>query len=248
MALPTNREQFKQFCLRKLGWPVVEVNVSDEQVDDRVDEALQYYADYHFDATEQVYYRYEVQAEDKVNGYITLPENIIGAVEIFDIGSDSISSVNNMFNIRYQIALNDLYNLTNVGLVPYYTARLHLSTIRELLVGRQPIRFQRHTNRLDIDMDWDLVEVGQYLIVRAYQVIDPDEYTDVWKDRWLARYATALIKQQWGNNLKKFEGVQLPSGITFNGQTIYDEATAEIAEMEGEMINTYSIPVCDMIG
>lgn len=246
MANPNSRQTFIENCLRRLGAPVLEVNVSEEQIDDRVDEALAYFTDYHFDATEKIYYKYQITAQDKTNGYITLPDNIMGAVNLFSIGDSTM--YNNMFNIRYQIALNDLYTLTNVSLVPYFMAMQHIQTIEQVLVGRQPIRFSRHRNQLFIDMDWTKLAEDKYLIVEAYQVIDPNQFPDVWKDRWLLQYATALIKRQWGVNLKKFQGMTLPGGIQFNGQQIYDEAQAEIEKLESEMINSYSLPVCDMIG
>lgn len=246
MANPSSRADFKENCLRRLGKPVIEINVDDDQVEDRIDEALSYYWDYHFDGTEKIYYKHEVTANNKADKYITLPDNIIGAVNIFDIGN--ALNTNNLFNIRYQIALNDLYTLTSVSLVPYYMALQHIRVIEEILVGRQPIRYNRHRNILHIDMDWDKVEIGQFIIVEAYQVVDPTTYSDVWKDRWLLQYCTALIKRQWGNNMKKFSGMQLPGGLTFNGQQVYDEAVEEINKLEAEMINSYSLPVSDMIG
>lgn len=247
MAVPTSRQTFKDYCLRNLGYPVIEINVDDDQVDDRIDEALKYWWDYHFDGTEKTYYKHQVTSTDRTNKYITLPDNIIGAVNLFSIGDPSVRS-DDLFNIRYQIALNDLYTLTSVSLIPYYMTMQHLAVIQELLVGRQPIRYNRHRNILHIDMDWNTINNGEWLLVEAYQIVDPNTYTDAWGDRWLLTYATALIKRQWGNNLKKFDGMQMPGGLTFNGQKIYDEAIAEIKELEDEMINSYSLPVADMIG
>jgi len=246
MAVPASRSQFKEYCLRTLGKPVLEINVDDDQVEDRIDQALRYYWDYHFDGSEKIYYKHQVTAQDKTNQYITLPENIIGVVNIFNIG-DALNT-NNMFNIRYQIALNDLYTLTSVSMVPYYMALQHIQMLEYLLVGKQPLRYNRHMDKLRIDMDWNKLEDNHYLIVEAYEVVDPDVYTDAWGDRWLAQYATALIKKQWGTNLKKFEGMTLPGGIKFNGQKIYDEADDEIKALEKEMISSYSLPVTDMIG
>jgi hypothetical protein len=124
----------------------------------------------------------------------------------------------------------------------------HLQLLEQLLVGKQPIRYNRHKNRLAIDMNWGKVQVGNYLVVEAYEIVDPNVFTDVWNDRWLQRYATALIKKQWGQNLKKFSGIQLPGGVTFNGQQIFDEAEEELEKYEAEMINSYSLPAYDMIG
>lgn len=246
MALPTTRSLFKEYCLRTLGKPVIEINVDDDQVDDRVDEALSYYWDYHFDGTEKIFYRYQVTSQTKIDRYVPVPENVIGVVNLFPIGQGL--NTNNLFNIRYQIALNDLYTLTSVSMVPYYMALTHVQFLEQMLVGQQPLRYNRHVNRLYIDMDWSIINEGDYIIAEAYQIVDPATYADVWKDRWLLRYATCLIKQQWGNNLKKFGGMQMPGGLTFNGQQIYDEATTERRELEQEMITSYSLPVTDMIG
>jgi len=247
MAVPTTRNEFKEFCLRKLGKPVIEINVDEDQIDDRVDESLKYYYDYHFDGSEKIYYKHIVTANNKTDGYITLPENIIGAVRIFRIGDPSIKS-NDIFSIRYQIALNDLYQLTSVSLIPYYMVMQHLGTVTELLVGEQPIRYNRHVNKLYVDMDWSKINTGEYLLVEAYSVIDPNTYTDAWGDRWLQQYCTAKIKYQWGTNLTKFTGMQLPGGVQFNGEKILDDAKAEIDKLEQEIISSYSLPVMDMIG
>jgi hypothetical protein len=175
-----------------------------------------------------------------------MPENIIGVINLFPIGQ--ALNTNNLFNIRYQIALNDLYTLTSVSMVPYYMALQHVQFLEQMLVGQQPLRYNRHVNKLYLDMDWKIVNVGDKLLVEAYTVVDPNVYTKTWGDRWLARYATALIKQQWGQNIKKYQGMQLPGGLTFNGQQIYDEATQERQDLEREMITSYSLPVTDMIG
>lgn len=323
MAVPVTRSEFKEYCLRALGAPVIEINVDDDQVEDRIDYALKTWWDYHFDGSEKVYYKFpvdgdyypgkisEVQVIDggtgysngeflafselsgsganvsittdnngaitgftyndrgsgygnnptvTINtsggtgasliafngGYIPLPDNIIGAVRIFNIG-DALNT-NNLFNIRYQIALNDLYTLTSVSMVPYFLAMQHIQFLEYMLVGMQPIRYNRHKNKLYIDMSWEKLGENRFIIVEAYEVVDPVKYTDAWSDRWLIKYCTALIKQQWGNNLKKFGGMQMPGGLVFNGQRIYDEATDEIKELEERMIVDYSLPVTDLIG
>jgi hypothetical protein len=247
MATPTTKATFKEYCLRKLGKPVIEINVDDDQVDDRIDEAIRYWYDYHFDGSEKIYYKHAITETDVTNKYITLPENIIGAVSIFSMGDPSISS-DDLFNIRYQIALNDIYTLTNVSLVPYYMVMEHLALMTELLVGKQPIRYSRHKDRLHVDMDWNTVAVGSFLLVEAYEVVDPETYTDAYNDRWLQNYATTLIKEQWGSNLTKFTGMTLPGGVQFNGEKIYNDAVDARTKMEQEMISSYSLPVLDMIG
>jgi hypothetical protein len=247
MAVPTSRAEFKEYCLRKLGKPVIEINVDDDQVEDRIDESIRYFWDYHFDGTEKVYYKHAVTEEDKANKYITLPENIIGAVRVFPIGDPSIRS-DDMFNIRYQIALNDLYTLTAYSMIPYYMAMQHLALISEFLVGQQPIRYSRHRDRLFIDTKWDNYNVGDFILVEAYEVIDPETFTDVWSDRWLQNYCTEKIKYQWGSNLTKFTGMQLPGGVQFNGEKIMNDSKEALEAMEKDMILNYSLPVSDMIG
>jgi hypothetical protein len=247
MAIPTSRDEFKEYCLRKLGKPVLEINVDDDQIDDRVDESLKYYYDYHFDGSEKIYYKHLITEQDKVNKYITLPDNIIGAVKIFPIG-DPVVGHQDLFNIRYQIALNDLYTLTSVSLIPFYMTMQHLALIQQIIVGQKPIRYNRHTNRLYVDMDWNVHTGATYLLVEAYMVVDPDVFTDAWGDRWLQEYCTAKIKYQWGTNLTKFTGLELPGGIKFNGEKILDDAKQEIDKLEQEMISSYSLPVSDMIG
>jgi hypothetical protein len=246
MAVPTSKDEFKEYCLRKLGKPVIEINVDNDQVDDRVDEAIRYYWDYHFDGAEKVYYKYQITNQDKTNRYITMPDNIIGVINMFPIGQ--ALNTNNLFNIRYQIALNDLYTLTSVSMVPYYMAMQHVQFLEQMLVGQQPLRYNRIINKCYIDMSWEIVNAGDFIILEAYQVIDPEIYPKAYGERWLQNYASCLIKQQWGSNLKKFEGMQMPGGLKFNGQKIYDEATAERAALEKEMITSFSLPIIDMIG
>lgn len=246
MTLPVDRTTFKQYCLNRLGDGVLDINVSDAQVDDRIDDALNLWQDYHFEGTERIYFKYQFTPTDIANQYVTLPPNIIGAVNIFDLGD--VYGMQNMFNIRYQIALNDLYTLTSVSMTPYFMALSHLQFMEQLLIGKQPIRYNRYNNILRIDMDWSMVFAGQFLIVEAYSVMDPLVYNGMWTDRWLKDYATALIKQQWGTNLKKYGAMRLPDGNTLNGQIIYDEATQEIIALKKDLIESWSLPATDMIG
>ena len=247
MALPSTRAELKEFCLRRLGKPVIEVNIDDDQMEDRIDEALAYYQDYHFDGSERTFLKHVVTADDKTNEYITITDgNIIGVVNIFDIGD--ATSTNNLFNVRYQIALNDLYDLSRYDLVPFYMNFMNIRFIEEILIGKQPLRYNRHVNKLHIDLDWGKVEVGFYLIAEVYAKINPETYSDVYADRWLMRYTTSLFKVQWGQNLSKFVGMQLPGGIQFNGDQIYQQGVEDKRNLEQEMISSFSLPVADMIG
>jgi len=245
MAVPTTRTSFKAYCLRRLGYPVIDINVDDEQVEDRIDEALLYYQDYHFDGSEKKFIAHAVTATDITNKYITLDTDVIGVVRVLEIGSSL--NIASLFNIRYQMHLHDLFDFSNSQNASYVMARRHIEQIEEIFVGQKPIRFNRHTDKLYIDMDWSSdVSAGEYVVIEAYLKTDPDTYGDIWNDRWLQRYATALIKRQWGENLKKMAGIQLPGGITMDGKGIYEEATSELDKLETEMINSYSLPVMDM--
>lgn len=247
MSKPTSRTEFREYCLRKLGKPVIDINVESTQADDRIDEALQLYIDYHYNATNKIYYKQVITDQIIADKYVTLPENIVGAVRIFPIGNPmDISS--NMFSVRYQIALNELYTLTSVSMVPYFMSMSQLSLLEELLVGQQPIRYSKHQDRLYIDMNWSHVHAGQFLVVEAFEVIDPDVYTDVWSDRWLQNYCTALIKEQWGSNLTKFVGVSLPGGVQFNGDRILSDAQQELIKLRDELKESYTLPPEDFMG
>jgi hypothetical protein len=244
---PATREEFKDFCLRRLGAPLLEINVDEDQVQDCIEMAFSYYYDYHFDATEKVYLAHQVTQTDIDNKYLSISDSVIGIVNILPIGNSY--STNNLFNLRYQIALNDLFAFNTGPFAPYYMALQNVALAEELFVGKQGIRFQRHSNKLYVDIAWgEKIVLGEYMIIEAYQKIDPDVYTDMYNDRWLQRYCTALIKKQWGENLKKFEGMSMPGGVSFNGQKIWDEAKEEIDAMEEEMISSYSLPVTDMLG
>jgi len=247
MATPTTRTEFKKYCLRELGAPVIEINVDDDQVNDRIDDALEYYRDFHYDGTEEDFYKHTVTQDDIDNEYITLPESVIGVVDILPIGTGLNTS--NLFNLRYQITLNEIYDWAHGQFANYTMSMERIALLNELFVGKQLFRFNRHTDKLYIDMSWEeKVTVGEVIVVKCYKTLDPDTDTDVWGDRWLRRYATQLIKRQWGTNLKKFSGMQLPGGVTFNGEQIYQEADEEIKRLEEEAINTYALPAYDMIG
>jgi hypothetical protein len=244
---PASRDEFREVCLRRLGAPLLEINVADEQVEDCIEMAFSYYYDYHYDATEKVYLARQVTQQDIDNKYLSIEDSVIGVTNILPIGNSY--STNNLFNLRYQIALNDLFAFNTGPFAPYYMALQNVALAEELFVGKQGIRFQRHSNKLYVDIAWgEKIVLGEYMLIEAYQKINPDTYTDMYNDRWLQRYCTALIKKQWGENLKKFEGISMPGGVSFNGQKIYDEATDEIQAMESEMISSYSLPVTDMLG
>jgi len=247
MAKITSREKFKEYILRRLGAPVIDINVDDEQIEDRIDDALLKYRDYHFDGMQHVYYPYQLTQTDITNQYVTLPEDFVGVTRIFDI-NDSYGAMN-LFNIRYQLHLNELFNISSVSVTPYVVAMRHIEFLEEVFVGKKPIRYNRNTDKLYIDMNWgDDTVAGQFIMIDGYREVNPEENPDVWDEPWLRQYATQLVKRQWGEHLKLYEGMNLPGGITFNGQKIWDEANEEIQKLEDTVINDYSLPVTDMIG
>ena len=252
MAATLTRNQFKDYCLRRLGWPVIDINIDDEQIEDRIDDALQYWQDYHFDGLQKVYYIKKLTQTDINNKYIDLSNlqdsqnnalEIVGITRIFPL-QDSAATIN-MFDLRYQLRLNELYDFTSASYINYTMTQQHLRMLEQLFTGEVPIRYQRHMQKLFIDWAWGSSEapVGTVVVAESYAIINPDVYSKVWSDRWLKEYATALIKRSWGANLKKFNNLQLPGGVTLNGDKIYDEAFEEIKALEAQMQTEYGAPL-----
>ncbi len=240
MAIPTNRQQLIDYCLRKLGAPVLEINVDDDQIEDRIDEALQKYRDFHMDGQRRAYIPVQITPTDIQNKYVTLTDNVIYATRVLPI--TNAWSTTNMFSMKYQLYLNDFYALYKAESLQYYTQmQQYLSELDAVLNGIQPIQYQRHGNKLFVDMSWsDKLQAGQYLIVECY--LSLDDTPEMWNDAWLKQYSTALIKQQWGQNLSKFDGMQLPGGVTINSQEILQQAEDEIRQLEQDLRNMYELP------
>ena len=312
MSNPSSRQNLIDYCLRQLGHPVLEINIDDDQIDDRIDEAFQFYREYHFDAIELTYVSIPMAqsvmtisgvnaasftvgetltgttsgaktvilssisanklSTSSTSGTFTVGETITGSssgqtstVISFELGNidakyltlnDSVVGVKSilpfssrtrgidLFDIRYQILLNDLYSLQSTDIIYYSQVKTQLQLINDLLVGIKPLQFNKHMNRLYVDMDWKTdISAGEYMVVECYRILDPNSFTDVYNDMFLKEYATALLKRQWGINLKKFEGVQLPGGVTLNGQKIYDEAIEEIKQLRMDADLRYQLPV-----
>ena len=311
MAKPTTRAEFKTYCLRRLGFPVIEINVDDDQVDDRIDDALAFFNDYHYDGTEKIFMKHRITQEDIDRRWIHCPDAVTFVTNVFPF-DDSNSSIN-MFDLRYQLRLHDLYDFTSVSYVSYEMTMQHIQTLNLLFSGKPQFRFNRHQNKLFLDIDWSSDrEVGEYVIVECYRQLQPDSVTltgtvtctntsntvtgtatvfdreilendvlviggeekqvrhilspteltlyspvssnktavslvktglsDVWNDRFLKKYATAKIKYQWGSNLSKFAGIQMPGGVTLDGVRIMQEAQAELDKIEEEMYTMSSLP------
>jgi hypothetical protein len=244
MAIVTSRSGLSDYCLRSLGEPVIEVNLDDDQIDDRIDEAIQYYQEYHSDAVVRHFRKHLVTADDITNEYISLPEDMLFVKSVLPISG--VGSSSDIFSLDYQLHLNDLYGLRNPGdLVSYELTKMYMSLIDLKINGMsQQVTFNRHLDRLDIEFKWgtDIV-AGQYIVIEGYQTVDPETYTDVYNDMWLKRYCTALFKKQWGQNLIKFEGIQLPGGVALNGRQIYDDAMQDIEKLEEKIRLDHEEPV-----
>jgi hypothetical protein len=249
MAKPNSRQTLIDYCLRALGEPVIEINVDEDQVGDRIDEALQFYQFYHDDAIEKVYLAHVVTADDITNGYIPINDLVTDVIRILPL-RETVSSTD-MFDIRYQIHLNDIYSLGFMGSLTEYVMAQQWLSLLDLVIDSDDkhVNFERHMDRLTIHMDWsEEVEVGDNILVECYRIIDPDTHTDVYNDYFLKRYATALIKRQWGQNLIKFEGMVMPGGVTFNGRQLFDDANEEIKELTEEARLNWEKPVDFMTG
>ena len=270
MATPATRETLKQYALRALGKPVIEINVDDDQLEDRLDEALQYFAQYHYDGITRVYLKYKLTAADKTRlttlnsisenatdgdvtttwnedkNYLIVPESIVSIINIFPFSNKGNL---NLFDVRYQLRLNDLYDFSSTSVINYDIVLRHLDFLDHVLVGEKPIRYNQHQNRLYIDMDWSNdLQTDEYIVIECYRKLDPTTHTDVFNDIFLKRYVTQLFKKQWGANLSKFNGVAMIGGVTLNGQQIYSEALQDIEKLEQEIRSSYELNPAMMMG
>tara|TARA_B100000085_G_scaffold268191_1_gene278452 strand:- start:4006 stop:4833 length:828 start_codon:yes stop_codon:yes gene_type:complete len=268
----TSRETLKQYCLRALGKPVIEINVEDDQVEDRIDEAIQYFAQYHYDGSERMYLKYQITADDitrarsdetlttvtdtadstvtssfkEGKNYIPMPSNVMSVIQVFPFTDKAAL---NLFDVRYQLRLNDLYDFSSTSIIHYDMTLRHLDLLDHILVGERPVRYNQHKNRLYIDMDWaNDVKAGDYLIIECYRKLDGSTYTDIFDDIFLKKYLTQLIKKQWGTNLSKFQGVAMLGGVQMNGEQIYSQAQEEINKLEEQIQLSYELPPQYMVG
>lgn len=253
MASPASRTQLKDYCLRKLGFPVIDINVDDDQLEDRIDDALQKFRDYHYDGTEEIYLAHQVTAGDVSNTYITVADSIVGVSSILPINSGTIASNSsagfNIFDINYQIRLNDFYNLLSSSYTYYVIAREHLAMLDMIVTGELPFTYNKKVNQIDIQMDWTgRIAVGDFLAFKATRIVDPTTYSKVYNDSWLKAYTTALFKMQWGNNLSKYANYTLPGGLVVNGEKIYTDAVAEVELLHTKLREEYELPPQMLVG
>jgi len=336
MTQPTTRTTFKDYCKRKLGWPVVELNIDDDQVEDCIDDSLQFFQEYHFDATENTFLKHQISGStlklagaptgtfsdgeiitggtsgvqatvhayhsanttlrykdpevksggdgntyyanttttfstgetitgntssatatthastataigDFDNKYITIAEAIIGVRRVIPFSDNS--RTNSMFSSKYQFALSEMHSLGSGGLASFEIAQEYLQLINEMFTGQPSFRYNRHADKLYLDISWGSdADIDDFIVVEVDKILDPSTYADIWSDMFLKRYNTALMKKQWGQNLTKFEGMQLPGGVTMNGRQLYDDATTELETIQTEMSLRYELPVDHLIG
>ena len=253
MAYPdsaiTSKTLLKDYCLRRLGHPVIEINVDEEQCDDRVNDALEFFAEYHFDGVEKVFLKHAVTQDDITNGWIPMgdPADPVGGPVISVRRVLPIANFNafqtGFFNEEFQMRIQDLNTFSGSSLINWQMSLQNFSMVDHLFTVQPTVLFNRKQDKLYLETDWaNKFTVGDFLIIEAYRVLDPTQYPEVYNDLFLKKYCTALIKRQWGENLKKFEGVQLPGGVTLNGKTIYDEAVDEITKIEEEMNLKWELP------
>ena len=262
----------KQYCLRALGKPVIEINVEDDQVEDRIDEALQYFAQYHYDGVERMYLKHVVTAADitrarsaetlstvtdtadstvtsvwtEGKNYIPLPSSVMSVVNVFPFTDKAAL---NLFDVRYQLRLNDLYDFSSTSIIHYDMTLRHLDLLDHILVGERPVRYNMHKNRLYIDMDWaNDVSAGDYLVIECHRKLNPSTFTDIFDDMFLKKYTIQLIKRQWGANLIKFQGVAMLGGVQLNGEQLYTQAQEEINKLEEQIQLSYELPPQYMVG
>lgn len=274
MSQPASRQGLLDYCLRKLGYPVLEINVDEDQLNDRLDDTLQYFQERHFDGIERVFLKHKILSEEKdiitktpayttattptttsgitssvieeAQNYIPLPDTVIGVNMVFKSDSNTLSG--GMFNIKYQIFLNDLYYYGALDLLNYSMTKTYLEDISRIITPDVQLRFNKKQHRLYLDIDWQMVSSDSYIIIDCYRIVDPANFPAVYNDYWLKKYLSSSIKKQWGQNLIKFNGVQLPGGITMNGEKIYADAEKELEEIERQLRDEYELPPLGLIG
>ena len=285
MANPATRQELVDYAKRQLGYPVLEINVADEQIEDALDDAIILYQDRHMDGVEKMYLKHKItkdftdtiQASSQdgaetslgittttspsvsitgigtttfdfveTQNFIQVPDAVIGIEKVWKVDSRAIAS--NMFNLTYQLFLNEIYYFSSMELLSYTQTKRYLEDLDFILHPDKQIRFNRRQNRLYLDTDYSSVKEDDYLIIECYRVLDPNDYPKVYNDRFLKKYFTAKLKKQWGMNLIKYQGVKLPGGVELNGRQIYEDGVAEIQALEDRMQTEFELPVMDMIG
>lgn len=250
MPTVNSRKKLKDYIYRKLGAPVIEINVDDAQVEDRIDDAIQFLGEYHFDGVEKIYLPYTITQTDTNQGYINIANpNILSIVNMYPVGGESGTSTDNLFSTRFQMTMQDAGGMIAMDLTDWTIQQQRLQLIQLLLEPEKQIRWNRITNQLFIDAEWDVdFPVGTNIIFEVYSQVNPANYPDIYDNHFLKKYATALVKMQWGQNLSKYSGIQLPGGVTFDGKAIYDAAKEEADKLETEMRASFELPPDFLVG
>jgi len=250
MPTVNSRKKLKDYIYRKLGAPVIEINVDDAQVEDRIDDAVQFLGEYHFDGINKIFLPHTITEAEYNQRYIEFNNpNILSIVGMYPIGGESQTSTDNVFGARFQYSLQDFNNLIDMDLTNWTIVQQRLSLIQQMLEPEKQLRWNRITNQLFIDADWESdFPIGTGLVFEVYAQVNPAQYPDVYDNHFLKKYATALVKMQWGQNLSKYSGIQLPGGVTFDGKTIYEDAKAEADKLETEMRSSFELPPDFLVG
>jgi hypothetical protein len=263
MAVIGSRQQLIDYCLRRLGEPVIEVNVDEDQIEDKIDDALQVYREFHSDGTFRNYYQHQLTEYDIANKYVTIPPRIVSVTKMFS-GTGGFIGSSNMFSFNYQFALSDFHSLSDAGsggLAYYDQMRSYMELIDMKVNGLPIINFNRRQDRVYLwsDIEDGQLQAGDYVCFEVYEVVptpetiamDPlrrGEVSTVYNDMFMKDFVTALIKEQWGMNMSKFEGMQLPGGTTVNGRIILEDARAEITELRERMRLEHEEPPVFLVG
>lgn len=242
-----NREQLKEYALRALGAPLITIDVTEEQIDDRIDQAISFFNEYYWDGITKELFKHKVTAEDITNKYITIPDHIWSITRVFST-ANSASGQPNIFDLEYQLRMNDLRDLTSTSMIYYTQVMSHIALLDYMLNPQRQFRFNRLSGKLFLDLNWEAkIREGEYILVEAYAALDPNESPKMWDERLFKEYVIALIKAQWGTNIKKYSNISLPGGVMLDGQALYQEGTDEMREIE-DYIKNNSAPLDMFLG
>ena len=263
---PATKTELKDYALRRLGFPTIDINVATEQLDDLIEEAIDYYQEYHYNGSYQTFMRIEVTEAIRTaaksftqegstpwygqNNFVSTPPGTLGVNHVYtNIGASSIVP-GNIFNIKYQIFLNDIYSMTHGQILHYFLTSQYLETL-DFVTNSQAnrrVKWNEHSNRLYLDFDWQDLTAGDYIMVDMTMRQDPTVYTDMFNDNWLKDYVEALFQQQWGRNLSKYDGIQMLGGVTLNGRQILEDASTFKSDLEKDLRDRYETPPLDIVG
>lgn len=246
-----SRDALIEYSLRQLGAPVIQINVAQEQLEDRVNDALHMFFRYHMDATTHDVLTLQVTKEDIERQRIKCPPEVISVIDVaYKPNNSSVGSTIN--NLQYQMYFSDLISrsfMGSSGLSNYTITKSYLSMLSQTMGDIYHITdFNLHTNEVKIFYDWSKLKEGDLIGLEVYKIVNPEEYVDVWDNYWLKEYTTALIKKQWGTNLMKYTGTSLIGGGQINGDAIYNTALEDIQKLEDRLVSEFQYPVMGFMG